>query len=172
MERHTFKLCENTILSTRECCYLGVNFTLCGSLKIAQNKLRQKGLRRYFSLKIMKSLQHIRKNLLFKLFDTLFQPIVTYACPVWLPNTGLFKLFGQDNKTKNATKIIALDPLRKLHISHSSNGLWVSTNIHQTQLFGRLWALPTIQAVLGIETWAIIKFPPYHRGCFQEKMLF
>ena len=42
---------------------------------------------------------------------------VEYVYPVWLPNTGLFKLFGQDHKIKDFTKIIVLDWLEKLNLS-------------------------------------------------------
>ena len=116
-ESHAFKLGEKRIPSAREYCYLGIHFTLSGSLKVAQNKLRQKGLRSYFSLKRMINLHHIRKNILFKLFDALLQPVVAYACQVWLPSTGLFKLFGRDHKSTDTTKTIALDPLEKIHLS-------------------------------------------------------
>ena len=52
-----------------------MTFTLTGSLKVAQSKLRQKGLRSYFSLKSMINLPHIRKAVIFKLFDALIVPI-------------------------------------------------------------------------------------------------
>ena len=65
----------------------------------------------------MINLQHIRKNILFNIFDALLQLAVAYACPFWLPNTGKFKLFGLDHKTKNATKIIAMDQPEKLQLS-------------------------------------------------------
>ena len=48
-----FKLGETKKSYTREYCYLGVTFSLTGALKVAQEKLRQKGLRSYFSLKRM-----------------------------------------------------------------------------------------------------------------------
>jgi len=70
-ESHTFTLGENPIPSAREYCYLGVTFTLTGATKNAQSKLRQKCLRGYFSLKRMIDLRHIRKTILFKLFDAL-----------------------------------------------------------------------------------------------------
>ena len=45
-ESNTLKLGNTVIPSTREYCYLGVNFSLNGSLKMAhEEKLRQKGLR-------------------------------------------------------------------------------------------------------------------------------
>ena len=116
-ESCTFKLGETSIPSAREYCYLGITFTLSGSMKNTQSKLRQKGLRSYFSLKRMIDLRHIRKTILFKLFDALLQPVASYGCQVWLPHTGLYKLFGQARGNKGPAKIIASDPLENLHLS-------------------------------------------------------
>ena len=46
----TFKFRDIEIPSAREYCYLGVSFSLHGTLRPAQEKLRQKGLRSYFAL--------------------------------------------------------------------------------------------------------------------------
>ena len=116
-ESWTFRLGESLIPSAREYCYLGITFTLSGSLKNTQSKLRQKGLRSYFALKRMIDIGHIRKTVLFKLFDTLIQPVVSYACQVWLPNTGLFKVFDQPRGHKTPAKVISTDPLESLHLS-------------------------------------------------------
>ena len=104
-ESHTFTLGENPIPSAREYCYLGVTFTLSGSMKIAQTKLRQKGLRGYFSLKRLIDLRHIKKSILFKLFDALLRPITSYACQVWLPSMGLFKLFAQTRENREKARV-------------------------------------------------------------------
>ena len=52
-ESKTFAFGLTPIDSVREYTYLGMTFTLTGSLKVAQSKLRQKGLRSYFPLKSM-----------------------------------------------------------------------------------------------------------------------
>ena len=110
-ESFTFKLGDSVIPPAREYCYLGITFTLCGSLKVAQSKLRQKGLRSYFSLKRMIDIGHIRNTVVFKLFDALIQPVASYGCQVWLPSTGLYKLFNDQRHNKEKAKIIAKDPV-------------------------------------------------------------
>ena len=120
-ESHEFKLGEQQIPSGREYCYLGITFTLSGSLKLTQQKLRQKALRSYFSLKSYIDTRHIRKSILFKLFDTLIVPVVSYGCQVWLPSTALFRNFPTNTSTNpetgNVCTLIAKDPLENLHLS-------------------------------------------------------
>ena len=57
----TFKFGDTEIPSAREYCYLGVSFSLNGTLRPAQERLRQKGLRSYFALKRMLDLRGLRK---------------------------------------------------------------------------------------------------------------
>ena len=68
-ESRTFYYGETPIAPTRECTYLGVIFTLTGSLAKAQSNLRQRALRGYFSLKSMINLNNLKKSIIFKLFD-------------------------------------------------------------------------------------------------------
>ena len=68
-ESLTFQFGETNIASVREYCYLGITFTLNGSSVVAQNKLKQKGLRSYFALKSSIDLRHFRRTIVFKLFD-------------------------------------------------------------------------------------------------------
>ena len=77
------------IPSVREYCYLGTCFTISGSLKANQTQLRKKGLRAYFSLKNTIDLSSIAKAAVFKLFDSLILPVVSYGCQVWLTKTEL-----------------------------------------------------------------------------------
>ena len=48
-------------------------------------------MRSYFSLKKMIDFKRLKKNILFKLFGTLIQPVVSYGCQVWLPETWYVK---------------------------------------------------------------------------------
>jgi len=68
---------EMTLPSVHEYTYLGITFTLMGSLKLAQIKLREKGLRIYFSLNSMLDLRYLRKTTVFKLFNTLIVPVLS-----------------------------------------------------------------------------------------------
>ena len=79
---------EMTLPSVREYTYLGITFTLTGSLKLDQTKLRKKGLRSYFSLKSMLDLRYLQKTTIFKIFDTLIVPVLSYGCQIWLPMTN------------------------------------------------------------------------------------
>ena len=112
-----FTLGDSAIPSAREYCYLGIKFTLSGSMTVAQATLRQKALRGYFALKRMLDIRHIRKSILFKLFDALIQPIATYACQVWLPSTNLFKAIIDEDIRNTRLKSISFDPLENLHLS-------------------------------------------------------
>ena len=130
-----FKLGESTIPSTREYCYLGINFTLSGSLKAAQATLRQKALRGYFAVKRMLDIRHVRKSILFKIFDALIQPIATYACQVWLPGTNLFKAIADESIGNTLLQSIALDPLENLHLSFLK---W-TMNVHKYTSNAAVW---------------------------------
>ena len=145
-ESHTFTLGGEAIPAARDYCYLGVTFTLCGSLKTAQKKLRQKGLRSYFSLRRMINFRLIRKTILFKLFDALIRPVVSYACQVWLPSTSLFKLFNNSTQGIDNAKKIALDPLENLHLALLKWTLGVHKSTSNSAVWGDCGRYP-----LGIE---------------------
>ena len=104
------------ITSERECCYLGLTFSLSGSMATSQKKLRQKAMRSYFSLKKMIDFNWLKKNILFKLFGTLIQPIVSYGCQVWLPETWYVKYMTGQTRPNSLQKI-AKDPLEVLHLT-------------------------------------------------------
>ena len=58
------------ISSVREYFYFGIIFTLNGSLKNAQQKLKEKYLRSYFSLKSLIDKIPLKHSVVFKLFDS------------------------------------------------------------------------------------------------------
>ena len=104
------------ILSVREYCYLGITFTLNGSLNKAQQKLKEKGLRSYFSLKSMIDIRPLKSSVVFKLFDSLVLPVASYGCQVWFAETWHEKNLA-DNSPGVQLPAIAKDPIEKLHIS-------------------------------------------------------
>ena len=59
-ESHQFHHGDTSIQSVWENCYLGIVFTLSGTLSTAQAKLRQKALRCYFALKKMLDIRNIQ----------------------------------------------------------------------------------------------------------------
>ena len=115
-ESKNFTYGQISISSVREYTYLGITFTLTGSLKLAQVKLKQKAIRSYFSLKSMIDLQSIKKTVIFKLFDALVLPIASYGCQIWLPQTKFTTAFYSRNKFPNL-KEIAEDQIEKVHLS-------------------------------------------------------
>ena len=114
-ESGTFFYGETQIAPTREYTYLGIVFTLSGSLKKAQTNLRQRALRSYFSLKSMVDLRKLKKMVIFKLFDALILPVASYGCQVWLPYTSILK--SLTSKSDGILSKISQDPLERVHIS-------------------------------------------------------
>ena len=114
-ESYSFFYGETRITPAREYTYLGIVFTLSGSLKRAQSNLRQRALRSYFSLKSMIDLRYLKKSIIFKLFDALILPVASYGCQVWLPYT--FTLQNLTSRADDILKKISQDPLEKVHLS-------------------------------------------------------
>ena len=119
LESAHFRYGTMSIPSVRDYVYLGTTFTISGSLKANQTQLRKKGLKAYFSLENTIDLSSIAKVAIFKLFDSLILPVVSYGCQIWLTKTELLKCLSSDNK-KNACDVlraISLDPMENLHLS-------------------------------------------------------
>ena len=107
------------IPSSKTYCYLGITFTLSGSLNVSQDELRKKGLRAYFSLKNMLDIKNLSVSSLFKLFDALIIPVISYGCQVWICDTQLFKLISSGqlkSKGNDSLKKIASDAVEKLQL--------------------------------------------------------
>ena len=143
-ESLTFQFGETNISSVREYCYLGITFALTGSLAVAQNKLKQKGLRSYFALKSSIDLRHFRRTIVFKLFDALVVPIVTYGCQVWLPETLFIRNYKDNTNTKSLLKETARDPLEKLHLSFLKWTLGVGRKTSNASVWGDTGRCPLV----------------------------
>ena len=115
-ESFGFYLGNEQIKPAREYCYLGIVFSINGSLLTAQHKLRQKGIRSYFALKSLVDIRDLKKSTIFKLFDSLILPIVSYGCSVWLSQTWFVRCFTEDTTGKKL-QVISKDPLEQLHLS-------------------------------------------------------
>ena len=100
-ESHGFYYGNEEIRPVREYCYLGIVFSISGSLLTAQHKLRQKGIRSYFALKRLIDIRDLKKSTIFKLFNSLILPIVSYGCSVWLPQTWFFRCFTEGTAAKS-----------------------------------------------------------------------
>ena len=119
LDSQQFSYGDLKIPSVREYCYLGTTFTISGSTKVNQQQLRIKGLRAYFSLKRTLDITSISKEAIFKLFDSLISPVVTYGCQVWLPSTNFMdSLINEEKKSpRDIVTSICKDPTEKLHLS-------------------------------------------------------
>ena len=115
-DSNDFVLGDHKVNSVREYCYLGIIFTLNGSFIIAQQRLRQKGLRSYFSIKSMLNIKSLKKTIAFKLFDSLILPVGSYGCPVWFAETWIVRSITEHSPGKFLSTI-AKDPLERLHLS-------------------------------------------------------
>jgi len=117
---HLFTFMGTHVPSAREYTYLGITFTLSGSFVVTQKNLKQKALRAYFSLKRLIDLTSISTKAIFKLFDSLILPIVSYGMEVWLPTTNLIKQFMSSTDYTNSTPVKMLtltkDPIEALHV--------------------------------------------------------
>ena len=118
-ESYGFKYGSETIPSTKMYCYLGIVFSLTGGFKNAQDELRKKGLRAYFSLKRLIDLKQLTSKSVFKLFDALILPVCSYGCQVWMPTTSFFKMMAMDKiheNTVNSMRNLANEPLEQTHL--------------------------------------------------------
>ena len=86
-ESHSFKYGSVSIPSARAYCYLGIVFNLTGSYTAATEELKKKGLKAYFALKNLLQLDALSVKSVFKLFDSLVLPVVSYGCQVWCQNS-------------------------------------------------------------------------------------
>ena len=82
----------------------------------AQRMLKQKGLRSYFALKKMIDLKCLKKSIVFKLFDALILPVVTYGCQIWFAETWFTKKIKEYSQG-NFLSTISKDPLEQLHLT-------------------------------------------------------
>ena len=103
------------VASPKIYCYLGICYLLSGSSKTAQIQLKQKGFRAYFALKKQLSLGSIQNEAVFKLFDALVMPIISYSFQTWGPSTEILKILA-NNSIEEINKIY-LDPMESLHLS-------------------------------------------------------
>ena len=116
----------NTSLPTvKEYCYLGILFTLSGSMVNAQKKLTQKGIRCYFSLKSIINLSSLTKTVIFKLFDSLILPVISYGCQVWFSETW-FTRVTTALASKETLPNLAKDPFERFHLKFLKWTLGVS----------------------------------------------
>ncbi|NQZ52225.1 MAG: reverse transcriptase family protein [Moritella sp.] len=118
---------DETIESTNRYCYLGIVFTPSGSFTTAINELKKKALRATFALKKFINHKFISVSTIFKLFDALIIPILTYACQISFPYTKFASSLISTKTThtnwqSNWLTKISKDPFENLHLKFTK---WV-----------------------------------------------
>ena len=117
---------------------------------MAQEKLRQKGLRSYFSLKKLLDIRGLRKTVLFKLFDALVSPVASYSCQVWLPATYDFHQILESLNGNNTDALtlhlpkMANDPLERLHLSFLEWTLGINKYTSNAAVWGDTGRYPLV----------------------------
>ena len=76
---------------------------------------------------------HIRKAVIFKLFDALIVPVVSYGCQIWLPQTYFMGAFLSGNYSN--LKLIGQDPFERIHLSFLK---W-TLNVNKTTSNAAIW---------------------------------
>lgn len=74
--------CESLEI-TQSYCYLGIQFTACGTFRAACDAILSKSLKAFFKLRQIDTRDNV--NLTMKLFDNLVRPICSYGSEVWAP---------------------------------------------------------------------------------------
>ena len=134
-----FKYGKSIIDSAKKYCYLGIMFSLSGSMKQAQNELRLKGLKAYFALTRSIDIRSLNTRSLFRLFDALVVPVFTYGCQVWFHESNFIKLLTtrslfQDCRT-SMTKI-STDETEKIHLKFIKWSLGLSAKASNMVCWG------------------------------------
>ena len=105
---------------TQTYCYLGIVFVPSGKFKIASDELRKKALRSFFKLKSAVSRENLSVTALFKLFDALVLPVLSYGCQVLLPDSRfvaqITKPATSNNWQQSWLSAISNDNFEKIHL--------------------------------------------------------
>ena len=109
----------------------------------SQKKLKQKAMRSYFLLKKMIDFKRLKKNILFKLFGMLIQPVVAYGCQVWLPETWFVKYMTGQTRPNSLQKI-AKDPLEVLYLTFLKWTLGVNRKTFNVAVWGDSLKYPLV----------------------------
>ena len=147
-ESHQFNYGSTAIPSAKSYTYLGITFTLSGSLSQTQQLLRQKGIRAYFGMKKFVDIKHVSKIAAFKLYESLIQPVVTYGFQIWLPHTAFCRILSGDNFSISPLSKIVTDPLERLHVCFLKWTLGISKKTSNASLYGDSGRIPTALRLL------------------------
>jgi len=144
LESHQLKYGNTRIPSARHYCYLGIVFNLNGTFKAATEELRKKGLRAYFALKSMIDLSALSPTAVFKLFDALILPVLSYGCQIWAASSHITAAIINNTSSENFMKQVALDPAEKVHIKFLKWVLQVNKKCSNAACYGDTGRYPLL----------------------------
>jgi hypothetical protein len=149
-ESRQFMYGDLPIPSDNRYCYLGITLTLSGSQAVTMNELRKKGLRAYFSLKNLVDISELSVHAILKLFDALILPVVSYGCPIWLPNTWFIRqaVSGKlETEPNESLQKMASDPIENLHLKFLKWILGVHKRTTNVFCWGDTGRSPIVQKI-------------------------
>ena len=118
-ESNNYTYGDASVPSDNNYCHLGITLSLSWTLSLTMDELRKKGLRAYFSLKSLVDINELAVRSMFKLFDALILPVVSYGCQIWFHNIIFMKLVvaGKfESQPKESIRKISTDSIEKLHL--------------------------------------------------------
>ena len=138
------------IPSDNKYCYLGITLTLSGSLSVTMEELRKKGLRAYFSLKSLVDISQLSIPAIFKLFDALIVPVLSYGCQIWFHKTAFTNQFIRktfESKPSEYISKLASDPIERLHMKFLKWTLGVHKKTSNLFCWGDTGRCPLLQSI-------------------------
>ena len=85
----------------------------------------------------------LKRSAMFKLFDSLILPIVSYGCQIWFTETWLINNLTENNSGQHLSAI-AKDPLENLHLSFLKWNLGVGKKTSNAAVWGDCGRYPLV----------------------------
>ena len=136
ISRHRFTLNDSLIEIVQRYCYLGIVFSSTGKFNNACNALYEKALKAFYMFKQVHP--HNNVKVAIHLFDTLVQPIVTYASVVWAP------LYAHKTNMDNFMQTCNDSPVEKLNVKLCKYLLGVHKSSTNNAVRGELGRFPLL----------------------------
>ena len=104
-----FNLGSLNITPVRNYCYLGIQFSLNGTIKQAIEELSKKALR-------MINTSALTTSTVLKLINALIKPVATYGCPIWLLSNNVIKALLSPEQPLTLPKADGKNSLETTHL--------------------------------------------------------
>ena len=135
--------------SVREYTYLGITLTANGSLKTAISNLSTKSTRAILMMRRSIDANALSAWALFKLYDALIEPILTYGSPVWLHESEAAGALHHPTNSETFFKRLTSDKFEKVHLKFMKWTLGVHRKATNTACYGETGRAPTFIATIS-----------------------